>query len=615
MRGREICLGVASFTNELRSGRMNIFEFLQIAQRLDFRWVELCDRTVKPNDLSFISKLREECEVLGLRIAAIDVRNDFTSPSLKDRADAVQHVKDWIDVCAVLSVPTTRVWAGRSSAEDGAVRRALQGFNLVTQYAASKRVQLAFENHGGISENPDMVVRMVHWVNSRWFGTCPDFGWLADGDRLSGLAKLIPLALHMHAKSHRFDETGCEPKIDFGAIGNICVRSGYSGFISVEYEGSGSVEERLAGVEATAALVRRYFGLCGSAVIDPTRKTCRSPVQPDCRVPVGGQAAPHIAVPRADREAQPYIQRIAGRNIWKDARPVILKLVHDYAARPETIGIVILGGLADRDRRRFVDQHSDLDLAIFLSLPGAHDYNCPKQFVRENSAAIPSWLPPFQFFVDVGGTAMEVNCHQLIMEIETRPNRTWPASKQEAYLDTGEIVFDRDGSVERLIRAKCFPTPAAEDVIVLASQLPWHGWINPTRQLDRGFPINGRMLLNQAIEILLKLVFAANRRHWPHLKWQYEMARDLTWLPSQFEDRLTAVLGAGVAPSEIKEAIYTIRSLGEDVLERLVDFAIVPPDSFGYASVHIDVDRQLSSHKSPYGPSGEALAEDVFHGH
>jgi hypothetical protein len=184
------------------------------------------------------------------------------------------------------------------------------------------------------------------------------------------------------------------------------------------------------------------------------------------------------------------------------------------------------------------------------------------------------------------------------MQIEVLPDRPWPASKQEAYFDTGEIVFDRDGSLARLIRAKCSSEPAGDDIVVLASQLPWHGWINPIRQLERGFPLNGRMLLNQATEILLKLLFAVNGRHWPHLKWQYEMARDLPWLPSQFEDRFAVVLGAGAAPSEIRDAVRVLRVMGQETLERLAARAMIPSDSFGYTSVHIDVDRQLPIHPS-----------------
>jgi hypothetical protein len=265
----------------------------------------------------------------------------------------------------------------------------------------------------------------------------------------------------------------------------------------------------------------------------------------------------------------------------------------DYAARPHTLGLVVLGGLADRAARRFVDRHSDLDLAVVLSLPSAEGYTCPKRFAREHPEAIPDWLPPFSFEIDVQGTAMEVNCHQLVWEIERRPDREWPIGKQEAYLCTGEIVHDPTGAVRRLIAAKCGRAPPASEIAVLASQLPWHGWINPERQLDRGFAVNARLLLNEAVAILLKLLFAANDRFWPHPKWQFEMSRDLDWLPPGYEARLREVIEAAIDAAELRRGIAAMRSLGEATLDRMKRHGLIPNNPFDYVSVHVDIDRQL----------------------
>lgn len=289
-----------------------------------------------------------------------------------------------------------------------------------------------------------------------------------------------------------------------------------------------------------------------------------------------------------------YIERMKTANFWADARPVMLALIAEFARQPETVGVVILGGLADRERRHFIDQFSDLDLALFLTLPLAQDYHCPKHFAREHPQAIPSWLPPFQFFVPVRGTQMEVNCHQLIIEIEANPTRPWPSAKQEAYYDTGEVVYDRAGVVRKLISDKCKGFPDFDEVTVLASQLPWYAWINPERQLQRGFPENSRVLINQGIEILLKLVFAANSRYWTHLKWQFEIACDLPWLPQDFRDRLGRALYDNAEHGSICRAIAVLRELGGETLSYLRAQGKIPPDPFGYVSIHIDIDRQLS---------------------
>jgi hypothetical protein len=289
----------------------------------------------------------------------------------------------------------------------------------------------------------------------------------------------------------------------------------------------------------------------------------------------------------------PYIGRIRTENLFHQARPVVFELIDRYVSQTETAGVVILGGLADTDVRRFVDRHSDLDLTVFLAIPEARGYICPKRFALEHPECIPAWLPPFRFDVDVGGMSMEVNCHQLILEIEKHAERKWPAAKQEAYRCTGEVVYDPVGAVRSLIDGKCGIAPPSDEVAVLASQLSWYGWINPGRQIERGYLVNARLLLNEALSILLRLIFAANDRFWPHPKWQYEMSLDLPWLPEDYAAHINTVLGAAVDPASLSAAITASRDMGQRVLQRLNERAIVPHNVFDYVSIHIDTDRQL----------------------
>jgi hypothetical protein len=197
---------------------------------------------------------------------------------------------------------------------------------------------------------------------------------------------------------------------------------------------------------------------------------------------------------------------------------------------------------------------------------------------------------------------MEVNCHQLVVEIEERPDRPWPLSKQEAYRDTGEIVSDTTRVVARLISSKCEDRPLDKDVYVLASQLPWYGWVNPERQIDRGFPMNARLLLNEAVGVLLKLLFAANSRFWPHPKWQFAMSLDLAWLPSGYEQALKAIVSSGAEPPALLSAIVHMRDIGRQTLAYMTDHGLIPADPFDYVSIHLDVDRQLLLH--PRLPTG-----------
>jgi sugar phosphate isomerase/epimerase len=579
--GTKLCLGVASFSTELRSHRMTLEDMLDTAIHLGFRRVELCDRTI-PEEAFERASVMESVGKRGLEISAIDVRNDFTDPDLAALDANVAHVTKWIEICARLSVRIARVWVGTRSNDDGAFSRAVACLRKVVEVAERNGVFLALENHGGLSENPDALIRLVNWVGSPWLGICADFGWLAPADRLSGLSKLIPAAIHLHAKAHLFSADGREVQIDYEAIGAVAKKSQYAGLFTIEYEGDESGTARTGGILKTARLIHRHFLSSSSSSV--------------------GLRAGHLEsyeIARPGREGlmphASYISRIQTTSLWEEARKPILEICSVFAAKSETCGVAIIGGLADLPYRRFVDRHSDLDIAIFLSIPQAGAHDCPKRFAREHPELIPGWLPDFQFYIDVGRERMEVNCHQLIIEIEERRGREWPVSKQEAYLYSGEVVYDPLGRLARLISARCGEETFRGEVTTLISQLPWYGWINPARQIERGFLVNARMLMNDACAILVKLVFAANCRRWPHPKWMFEMARDLAWTPSGFETQLSNVLGGGVDRGEIETSIAVMKQLGVEVIARLDAVGIAPGEPFRYASIYLDIDRQLTT--------------------
>lgn len=67
----------------------------------------------------------------------------------------------------------------------------------------------------------------------------------------------MPYAKSLSAKSYSFDEQGNEVKIDFKRMIDIVKESGFSGYISVEYEGSNLSEDN--GIRATKKLLKRLI--------------------------------------------------------------------------------------------------------------------------------------------------------------------------------------------------------------------------------------------------------------------------------------------------------------------------------------------------------------------
>ena len=75
--------------------------------------------------------------------------------------------------------------------------------------------------------------------------------------KTKGIAELMPYAKGVSAKSHNFDENGNETKSDFLKIMKIVKKSGFKGYVGIEYEGNELSEDD--GIKATKALLERVF--------------------------------------------------------------------------------------------------------------------------------------------------------------------------------------------------------------------------------------------------------------------------------------------------------------------------------------------------------------------
>lgn len=297
-----------------------------------------------------------------------------------------------------------------------------------------------------------------------------------------------------------------------------------------------------------------------------------------------------------------YIDRIKTNNLLEDTRKAVWSFVEKLKEKNEVVGIVFLGGLAQTGCRRFIDYYSDIDLTIFLDIPQAEGYISSKKFARENQEILPRWLPEFQFDIQVNGEWKEVNCHQLIIQIESNINRPWDESKKEAYLYDSEILYDDvEQTIKKLIESKCQwnEEESRKNLITVLSQIGWYGWINPFIQYNRGFPWHSHMLLNNAIELVIQAFYILHKKYRPHMKWRFEEAIDFIDEIEDFDNLVKDfLLIKNYSLEDIERRSDVIRKL-YDVLEKEAvseGFIERGMDPFYYASVYLDEERQLLHH-------------------
>jgi sugar phosphate isomerase/epimerase len=119
-------------------------------------------------------------------------------------------------------------------------RLAVEGIEECCDYAGKHGVFLALENHGGLTERPEGLLKLVHDVKSPWFGVNFDSGNFHSADPYADLEQIAPYAINAQIKvvvSRGGDRTKAkkEPS-DFKRLAKMLRDAGYRGYIVLEYE-------------------------------------------------------------------------------------------------------------------------------------------------------------------------------------------------------------------------------------------------------------------------------------------------------------------------------------------------------------------------------------------
>ena len=136
--------------------------------------------------------------------------------------------------------------------------------SALTEYGSQNKISIICENHGGPSSNPDALIALMKAVNNPNFGTLPDFGNFPQSggkysvDIYDAIARMMPYAKGVSAKSYDFDEKGAETKLDYPRIMKIVSDADYTGFVGIEYEGGRLSEPE--GIKATKKLLEQVRG-------------------------------------------------------------------------------------------------------------------------------------------------------------------------------------------------------------------------------------------------------------------------------------------------------------------------------------------------------------------
>jgi sugar phosphate isomerase/epimerase len=286
------------FFDALVARRMSLWEWIDLAGRLDVEGIELYPRFFPDFETATLARVRREAGARGLEIPMMCNSPDFTQPDPADRAREVERARRMIDVTAELGGRYCRVLSGQNRPglrEEEAMKWVADCLWALVPHAERAGVVLCMENHykDGLWEYPEFAqshrryLAILEAVDSPWLKAQydPSNAVVAGEDPYELLERVLPRLATMQA-SDRYLEGGTIEDLrrmardpqhgyakivrhgvigrglnDYDRIFRTLARAGYSGWVSIEDGDGPTVEEGMRHLEESVRFLREKFAL------------------------------------------------------------------------------------------------------------------------------------------------------------------------------------------------------------------------------------------------------------------------------------------------------------------------------------------------------------------
>jgi sugar phosphate isomerase/epimerase len=258
----QISLAEWSFVRTIRAEKMTTLDFPRVAkEKYGIDCVEFVDQFFadKLKDTKYLAELKNRASDLGVKMGLImiDTTGALGNPDKQGRDTAVERTFAWIDAAKFLGCHTVRVNALGTQDPVELKKLIVESCSRLSDYAAERDINMAIENHGGLSSDPEWLVSVIKEVNKPNFGTLPDFGnFPGEVDRYDAVEMMMPYAKAVSAKSGRFTPDGLEKNTDYYRMMDIVMDHGYHGHVGIESGGPDPEGEDTA-VRLTKALLEK----------------------------------------------------------------------------------------------------------------------------------------------------------------------------------------------------------------------------------------------------------------------------------------------------------------------------------------------------------------------
>lgn len=277
VRPNRIGVSTYSFWGFTRDDERAVDRAIDHAAAMGFDGVEILQKQLTSTDRGALMKLKRQAFSLGLDLMGYSTHQSFLSPDPAVRKKEYDHTVDCLEQAYQLGIPTMRVNSGRWNTsksfdelmanrgeepplagytEADAFPWVIEAYADLAKEAAQRGVVMGLENHWGLGRTPEGVLKVVEAVDSPWLQITLDTGNFLENP-YERLTKLAAKTVLLQAKTYFGGGTWYTLDLDYARIAGIMRAAGYTGYVSLEFEGK---ENPLTAVPKSLALLRQHFG-------------------------------------------------------------------------------------------------------------------------------------------------------------------------------------------------------------------------------------------------------------------------------------------------------------------------------------------------------------------
>jgi sugar phosphate isomerase/epimerase len=247
-----------SYRKELAAKSMNYVELIRMLADWGIDGLDCTVYWFPDTSNEYLASLRKAAFQNGVQIYNIGVRVYLCQPTPELQQAQLENIKKWVDVADRVGASHIRVFGGpvpKGASEPQAIAWAVEVLKRGAEYAGGRGITLGVEDDGGLTTAAGPTIEIVKQTASPWAGINADSGNLRV-DGYAGFAAMLPYATSVHLKTMISGEDGKKEKADWKRLLTMAGKSGYRGYVGLEYEENDAAAQAPGLLKDLRSLVR-----------------------------------------------------------------------------------------------------------------------------------------------------------------------------------------------------------------------------------------------------------------------------------------------------------------------------------------------------------------------